>query len=104
MSLIKWFREGTRLDHAILITFTVFIFCCGIGIGLFLGLDSQEAKVKKLEVRNGVLVQNLREQEIVNVILSIRLKTLVDLMKNFVDEQEKDKDYNEGAVRPEEGI
>jgi len=104
MNLIKWFREGTRLDHAVLITFVVFVFCCGIGIGLFLGIDSQEVKVKKLELDNGVLVQNLREQTITNVILSIRLKTLVDLMKNFVEEQEKDKDYNEGAVSPEEGI
>jgi len=98
MNLISWFRHGTYLDHAVLITFVVFVFCCGIGIGLFLGIDSQEVKVKKLEARNGVLVQNLGEQTIVNVILSIRLKTLVDLMKNFVDEQEKEKDYNEGAL------
>ena len=76
----------------------VFVFCCGIGIGLFFGLDSQEVKVKKLEVKKEVLVQNLREQTTTNVILSIRLKTLVDLMKNFVDEQEKEKDYNDGAL------
>ena len=98
MNLISWFRHGTYLDHAVLITFTVFVFCCGIGIGLFLGLDSQEVKVKKLEAENGVLVQNLREQTITNVILSIRLETLVQLMKNFVDEQEKEKEYNEMAV------
>ena len=98
MNVIKWFRHGTRLDHAVLITFVVFVFCCGIGIGLFLGIDSQEVKVKKLEVENGVLVQNLREQTITNIILSIRLKALVQLMKNFVDEQEKEKDYNEGAL------
>ena len=96
MNLIKWFR--TNLDHAVLITFVVFVFCCGVGIGLFLGLDSQEAKVKKLEAENGVLAQNLREQTTVNVILSIRLKTLVQLMKNFVDEQEKEREYNETAL------
>ena len=98
---MKWFWQGTRLDHALLITFVVFVFCCGIGIGLFSGLDSQEAKVEKLEEMNEVLVQNLREQEIVNIILSIRLETLVDLMKDFVNEREKQRDYNEGAVRPE---
>lgn len=98
MKLISWFRQGTYLDHAVLITFVVFVFCCGIGIGLFLGIDSQEAKVKKLEERNEVLADNLREQSIVNVILSIRLETLVELMKNFVEEQEKDKFYNEGAL------
>jgi len=96
MNLIKWFR--TYLDHAVLITFVVFVFCCGIGIGLFLGLDSQEAKVKKLEADNKVLVQNLREQTITNVILSIRLQALVDLMKNFVDEQEKEREYNDMAL------
>ena len=101
MNLIKWFREMTYIEHGILLTFVVFVFCCGIGIGLFLGLDSQEAKVKKLEERNGVLVQSLREQTVTNVILSIRLETLVDLMKHFVDEQEKEKDYNEGAINPE---
>ena len=96
--MTSWIKRGRYLEHATLITFTVFIFCCGIGIGLFLGLDSQEAEVKKLEAENGVLVQNLREQTITNVILSIRLKTLVDLMKNFVDEQEKEKEYNESAI------
>ena len=98
MNLTSWFRHGTYLDHAVLITFVVFVFCCGVGIGLFLGLDSQEVKVKKLEAEKGVLVQNLREQTITNVILSIRLKTLVDLMKNFVDEQEKEREYNETAL------
>ena len=98
MNLISWFREGTRLDHAVLITFVAFVFCCGIGIGLFLGLDSQEVKVKKLERENGVLAKNLREQTITNVILSIRLETLVDLMKHFVEEQEREKYYNEGAL------
>lgn len=96
--MTNWFKRGRYLEHATLVTFTVFVFCCGIGIGLFFGLDSQEAKVKKLEADKAVLVQNLREQTITNVILSIRLKTLVDLMKNFVDEQEKEKEYNDMAV------
>ena len=96
--MTNWFKRGRYLEHATLITFTIFVFCCGIGIGLFVGLDSQEVKIKKLEAEKAVLVQNSEEQTIVNVILSIRLKTLVDLMKHFVDEQEKDKDYNEGAL------
>jgi len=96
MNPINWFR--TNLDHAVLITFVVFVFCCGIGIGVWSGIDSQEAKVKKLEARNAVLLENLREQTTVNIILSIRLQSLVDLMKHFVEEQEKEKEYNETVI------
>lgn len=86
---------GKYLDHAILITFVVFVFCCGIGIGLFLGLDSQEAKVKKLEEDNRVLAEILAEEEIVITIIDIGLDDLVGIMRHFDEEQNKSWDYNE---------
>ena len=98
MNLIKWLREGTYLEHAVLITFTVFVFCCGIGIGLFLGLDSQEVKVKKLEAENRLLAQNLSSGIIIIEILRLRLERVNKIIKKFMDEEDKSREYNEMAV------
>ena len=98
MKLIKWFRDGAYLEHATLVTFTVFIFCCGIGLGLFLGLDSQDAQIKQLKAKNSELTVSLVEATIIISLLEVRLKSLADLMKHFMDEQERSRDYNETAI------
>ena len=98
MKLIKWFRDGTYLEHATLVTFTVFVFCCGIGLGLFLGLDSQDAQVKKLEAENAVLAQTLTYGAVTIGILQVKVQLLTDMVRKFMEEEDKSKDYNDTAL------
>lgn len=91
---LNWLSD-TRTGLSI---FVCFIFCVGIGLGLFLGIDSQEAKVRHVEAEKEVLTRSLTEVIFYIELLDLKVKSLNRLLRKFIEDDEKSKDYNDTAV------
>ena len=95
MTLIEWFRQ---YENPIIFAVIVLVGLSCFGIGLWLGLNSQEAQVKKLKAENAVLAQTLTHGAVTIGILQVKVELLTNMVRKFMEEREKSKDYNDTAL------
>ena len=92
---ILYWLKNTHLGVSTCCTICLMV---GLGLGLFMGIDSQDAKVKKVEAEKRILIRDLTQAEFIITLLDLKLSKLNKLLFKWLEKDDRIKKFNNIAL------